>query len=126
MVETVKLSYSIRAAGLVLLLSLLLSSLELSDTNVHEPQMQALLGTASYFCEVVVLRSRTLPSATGTIQRQFVLGLPTPESRNLKLETVHIQGYPKIRNQKPNEVACRAMLDLRKKCLSLYMKCLST
>ena len=87
--------------------------------------MRALLETALCLCEVVVLTARTLQSATGTIQRQIVLGLPTPESRNLKLETDHIQGYPKIRSQKPNEVACRAMLDLRKKCLSLYMKCLS-
>jgi len=29
--------------------SLLLSSLELSDTNVYEPQIRALLGTASHF-----------------------------------------------------------------------------
>ena len=38
--------------------SVLLSSLELSDANVHEPQMRALLlGTASQFCEEVVLKS---------------------------------------------------------------------
>ena len=30
--------------------SLLLSSLELSDTKVYEPQIRALLGTASHFC----------------------------------------------------------------------------
>jgi len=36
--------------------SLLLSSLELSDTKVYEPQIRALLGTASLFCEVVVLK----------------------------------------------------------------------
>ena len=36
--------------------SLLLSSLELSDTQVHEPSIRALLGTASRFCEVVVLK----------------------------------------------------------------------
>jgi len=36
--------------------SLLLSSLELSDTQVYEPQTRALLGTASHFCEVVVLK----------------------------------------------------------------------
>ena len=33
--------------------SLLLSSLELSDTQVYEPSIRALLGTASHFCEVV-------------------------------------------------------------------------
>ena len=38
------------------LLSLLLSSLELSDTQVYEPKIRALLGTASHFCEVVVLK----------------------------------------------------------------------
>ena len=36
--------------------SLLLSSLELSDTKVYEPQIRALLGTASHFCEIVVLK----------------------------------------------------------------------
>jgi len=40
--------------------SLLLSSLELSDTKVYEPHIRALLGTASHFCEVVVLKSKTL------------------------------------------------------------------
>jgi len=39
--------------------SLLLSSLELSDTNVYAPYIRALLGTASHFCEVVVLKLRT-------------------------------------------------------------------
>ena len=33
--------------------SLLLSSLELSDTPIFEPSVRALLGTASHFCEVV-------------------------------------------------------------------------
>ena len=37
---------------------LLLSSLELGDTQVHEPEIWALLGTASHFCEVVVLKLR--------------------------------------------------------------------
>jgi len=39
--------------------SLLLSSLELSDTKVYAPQIRALLGTAAHFCEVVVLKLRT-------------------------------------------------------------------
>ena len=38
---------------------LLLSSRELSDTQVYEPQIRALLETESRFCEVVVLGSRT-------------------------------------------------------------------
>ena len=33
--------------------SLLVSSLELSDTQVYEPQIRACLGTAARFCEVV-------------------------------------------------------------------------
>ena len=33
--------------------SVFLSSLELRDTKVYEPQIRALLGTASHFCEVV-------------------------------------------------------------------------
>jgi len=42
--------------------SVLLSSLELSDTKVYEPQIRALLGTASHLCEVVVLKLRTVPT----------------------------------------------------------------
>ena len=41
--------------------ALSLSSLELSDTKVHHPYTRALLGTASRFCEVVVLKLRTVP-----------------------------------------------------------------
>ena len=41
--------------------SLLLSSLHLSATKVYQPQIRALLGTASQFCEVVVLESRIKP-----------------------------------------------------------------
>ena len=37
----------------VLISSLLLSSLELSDTQVYEPYIRARLGTAVYFCQVV-------------------------------------------------------------------------
>ena len=33
-------------------------SLKLSDTRVHEPQIRARLGTATHFCEVVVLKLR--------------------------------------------------------------------
>ena len=32
--------------------------LELLDARVYEPQIRALLGTASHFCEVVVLKLR--------------------------------------------------------------------
>ena len=36
--------------------SVLLSSLELSDTQVCEPSIRARLGTAAHFCEVAVLK----------------------------------------------------------------------
>ena len=44
--------------------SLLLSSLELSDAKVYESEIRALFGTASHFCEVVVLELRTVPIGT--------------------------------------------------------------
>jgi len=44
--------------------SSLLSSLGLSDTQVCEPSIRALLGTAPHFCQVVVLKSRTVPNRT--------------------------------------------------------------
>ena len=61
--------------------SLLLSSLELSDTTIYKPSMRALLGTASHFCEVVVLKLRTEP-----------LGLnlnPGPSTQGMKLFLLH-------------------------------------
>jgi hypothetical protein len=39
--------------------SFLLSSLELSDVQVYEPSIRALLGTASHFCEQFVPKLRT-------------------------------------------------------------------
>ena len=36
--------------------------LELSDTKVYKPEIRALLGTASHYCEAVVLKSRTVPN----------------------------------------------------------------
>jgi hypothetical protein len=41
--------------------SLLLSSLELIDTNVCAPYIQALLGPAAHFCKAVVRELRTVP-----------------------------------------------------------------
>jgi len=41
---------------LFLFSSLLLSSLEMSDTKVYEPQIRARLGTAAHFCKVFVLK----------------------------------------------------------------------
>jgi len=39
--------------------------LKLSDTRVHAPQVQARLGTAAHFCEVVVLKPLTPHPTTG-------------------------------------------------------------
>jgi len=47
--------------------SLLLSRLELSDTKVYEPQIRALLGTASHFCELVVLKFKTVDAGSPPI-----------------------------------------------------------
>ena len=35
-------------------------SLKMSDTRVYEPQIRARLGTATHFCEVVVLKLRAV------------------------------------------------------------------
>jgi len=46
-------------AGYIILSSLLLSSQELSDTHVYEPQMRALLGTARYIILQYLALSQT-------------------------------------------------------------------
>jgi len=51
------LTHSLSPSLSLLLSSLLLPTLELSDTNVYEPEIRARLGTAAHFCEVVVLKS---------------------------------------------------------------------
>jgi len=48
--------------------SLLLSSLELSDTRVYAPQIRALLGTASHF---YTLRSVTIPSQNVPLSSEY-------------------------------------------------------
>ena len=47
--------------------SSILSSLKLSDTKVHEPQVRALLGTSAYLCRVVVLQLR---SVSGRVEEE--------------------------------------------------------
>ena len=58
--------------------SLLLSSLELSDTRVYEPEIQALLGT--HFGSVVALklRSRRAPAPESFKKQPFLRGLTSP------------------------------------------------
>ena len=43
----------------------LLSSLELSDTNVYAHQGRARLGTTAYLCKVVALKLRAVPIGAG-------------------------------------------------------------
>ena len=45
--------------------SLLLSSVELSDTKAYGPEIRALFGTASHFCQIIVLKLRTVPKDVG-------------------------------------------------------------
>ena len=40
-------------------------SLKLSDTTLYEPQIRARLGTTAHFCEVVVLKLKTVPLGAG-------------------------------------------------------------
>ena len=52
--------------------SLLISSLGLSDTKFYEPQIKALLGTASHFWEEAFLKLRTVTVAVGLGRHRFV------------------------------------------------------
>jgi len=49
--------------------SFILSSLELSDTTVHEPYIRALLDTVSQFCEAIVLRLLTHSAEGSSCQK---------------------------------------------------------
>ena len=71
-------------------LSLLLSSLKLSDTEVYEPPLRALLGTASHFCEVVVLKLRTSSGEPLAIGRGILDG----ESRQHPRDRSQPAGQP--------------------------------
>ena len=72
-------------AAIRALCSLLLSSLELSDAQVEEPCIRALLGTASHFCEGVALKSRTVPNCSAPdacVARRMRFGGSTSASRS--------------------------------------------
>ena len=63
--------------------SSLLSSLELSDATIYEPEIRALLGTTSLFCEAVVLKLRAVPPNTsGGADGNGRQGLPGHGNRN--------------------------------------------
>ena len=58
-----------------------LSSLELSDTQIYEPYVRALLGTASYFCEIVVLELIVWTMTSLAVSRRWrAMALATPYS----------------------------------------------
>ena len=52
----------------------------MSDTKVYAPEIRALLGTSSQFCEVVVLNSRTVPNGT-TLSLRMVGVVPPSMTR---------------------------------------------
>ena len=68
-------------SGMMSSSSLLLSSLELSDTKVSEPSKRARLGTAARFCEVVVLK-------LGTVPVRMLTRKPPPSSRAERQRTL--------------------------------------
>ena len=99
------LNQSISNAPCLLLLfsfSLLLSSLELSDTQVYEPEIRALLGADSHFCKVVVPK-RTLSGWTGPRQpaRSTRTGR-TPLSRPRSLRSGRAKS-PRAKRPRANE-----------------------
>ena len=59
--------------------SLLLPSLELSDTRVYEPYIRARLGTAAHLFEVVVLKLRAYLSRTGPTHSVEYEGFVAPK-----------------------------------------------
>ena len=74
--------------------SLLLSSLELSDTQVYEPQIRALLGTAAHFCPSSHTRH-------ATDYRQQYIHTPTPAPASRTDCRHHYRGPSLIRNSAP-------------------------
>ena len=62
--------------------SLLRSSLELSDIEVYEPYIRALLGAASQFCEAGVVESRAVPNGTCPLDPEPGIRNPEPGTRN--------------------------------------------
>jgi hypothetical protein len=73
--------------GAIFSSSLLLSSLEVSDTQVYAPEIRALLGTASHFCETFVLKLRTVGG------EQVRVTLPAGNIAIASLPTVKVYGW---------------------------------
>ena len=74
-----KLSSMGSHAGTLSSASVLLSSLELSDAQVYEPSIRALLETSPHFSKVVVLELITVPLGTGA--KAVVDGLASGDAR---------------------------------------------
>ena len=78
----------------------------MSDTKVYEPCIRALLGTCSYFCEVVILKSRTPPGGACThgaprVGIQHLLGVPRPPHSRRLPHTLTVNPEPSAKNRKP-------------------------
>ena len=70
--------------------SLLLSSLEMSDTDVYEPSIRARLGTAAHFCQVLVLKLPILARS----QTSLLLCRLEREGCNLQEHLAHKKQRP--------------------------------
>ena len=90
------------------------SSLELSDTKVYEPYIRARLGTAAHFCEVVVLKLRTVPGATtssGRWRRTATTPTATSFSRSFEMSFLRTSTWTRTaRCEREILVANRATL----------------
>jgi len=72
--------------------SLLLSSLELSDTQVYAPSIRARLGTAEHFCEVGRLNHRRTASTPPFLR--ILVFLVIYDSGYVSLEHLLLLWYP--------------------------------
>ena len=80
----------------------LLSSLELSDTKVYETQIQALPGTASHFCEAVVLnllgRFSAGPYQVDDFNPPFALSISLSFALSLSLSLARSLSFAQVRS----------------------------
>ena len=87
----------------------LLLSLELSDAQVYEPEMRALLGTAANFCEVLVLKSPNVMPTLETLTRGWILQaanttqVPNDHTSNSEATIQHFHCPRKLANVKKNQ-----------------------
>ena len=69
-------------------------TLQLGDTQVYEPEIRALLGTASHFCEASALELRTVPNGT-TLGLRILRAICTVglDRRDPLLQSEKTQGF---------------------------------